>query len=359
MDVLFPTVTGNKVYLNGKILRLKGVNIPDPQHLNNKINERPNISAKTVASTAVLKYSAKVIRIPVLPGEPKYPTEGWFSPTNGREKYFQYHLDPLVKYLTEQKIYSIIDLHYIKDYTGLFPKVSEFWSFIAPRYKDNPYVIFEIFNEPIYPDNWDQWKNEIAQPTVNLIRQLAPNNLIIVGAPFWTSHVLGAVNNPIVGTNIIYAAHIYPNQSAVNWDRDYKPIADRYPLFITEWGYQNESNPSSTSRGTTSGFGIPFMKWLDQKQLSWTAWTFDCIWTPRMFNSTWSLLGGENWMGDFVKAQLGKIDPIEKFLLEIELTPKTPLTDAQKLEIEKQFVDKLNFEGTFLQGSTLAITLKR
>ena len=265
--------------------------------MNLKDNERPGISAQWVVDKAVNEFHAQVIRITVHPGDPNYPTEGWFSEINGGEKYFNNHVKPLVDDLTSKGIYSIIDLHYVSDWSGLYPRVKEFWTYMAPKYKDNPYVIYEIFNEPIYPDNWNSWKDEIAQPAVNLIRSLAPDNLIIVGGPFWSSHMSGAATNPVQGNNIIYTAHVYSNQSASDWERNFGPTMRKFPMFVTEWGFETGSNQG----GTQSGFGVPFVKWMDDNQLSWTAWCFDSLWGPRMFDSNWNLLTGNGGMGDYVR----------------------------------------------------------
>jgi endoglucanase len=248
---------------------------------------------------AVQDYYAKVIRLPILPGSKKYPTEGWFGPHNGGQKYFERHIDPLVKTLTSRQIYVIIDLHYISDYDGLADKVAQFWRFMAPKYKDNPYVIYEIFNEPIYPDNWDRFKEEIAAPTVKIIRKAAPENLIIVGSPYWSSHLKGIVENPIKSTNIIYTAHIYSNQPERIWDKNYGDVINKYPVFVTEWGFEEGG-----TEGGTKDFGERFEKWMNQNKLSWTAWCFDNRWGPRMFDDEWNLLGGYGGMGEFVRGLL-------------------------------------------------------
>ncbi|MBV9790191.1 MAG: cellulose-binding domain-containing protein, partial [Chloroflexi bacterium] len=69
--------------------------------------------------------------------------------------------------------------------------------------------------------------------------------------------------------------------------------------FITEWGWQ-QGGATPTS-GTRSGYGVPFSAYLDSKGVSWTAWTFDIYWQPVMFDTSWNLLGGENYMGQFTK----------------------------------------------------------
>jgi len=276
------------------------VNIPDPQLLDTKYWDRPNITASKVAAMATDQYFAKVIRLPILPGDPRYMSEGWFQ-DNGEDIYFDKHLKPLVDEITAKGIYVIIDLHYMSDYTELYSKVEEFWAYMAPKFKDNPYVLYEIFNEPIRPDDWNTWKNAIAQPAYNLIRSLAPDTLILVGGPYWSSHMLGAVDNPITGTNVVYVGHIYSNQSPERWVRDYEPVIAKYPMFITEWGFEKDG-----TEGGDITYGIAFEEWMRKQGLSWTVWQFDFLWGPSMFNSDWTLKKSPDGMGEFVRDLLLK-----------------------------------------------------
>ncbi|MBI2521720.1 MAG: cellulase family glycosylhydrolase [Bdellovibrio sp.] len=281
---------------NGDVVVLMGVNIADPEHLNLKPWERPNVTAMSVTKNAVENFHAKVIRLPIHPGSPSYPNEGWFG-ANGGQKYLDDHVKPLVNYLTSLKIYTIIDLHYVEDWSGKFPKVAAFWNLVAPQFKDNPYVIYEIYNEPIYPDDWNKWKSEIAQPAVDLVRGHAPENLIIVGGPLWSAHMAGALANPIVGKNIVYTAHIYSNQWPTHIAKNFGQAIEELPFFVTEWGFET----GGTEGGNRTGYGIPFAQWMADHQFSWTAWCFDTRWGPRMFDGNWNLLGGEGGMGTFVQ----------------------------------------------------------
>ncbi len=299
-DDLWLSVSGNKILNSrGEQVILKGVNIADPQHLDTKPWERPGVTARSIASMATDEYFAKVIRLPILPGNPNYPNEGFFSATNGYDKYFNDHIKPLVDEVTSKGVYVIIDLHYISDYSNLYPRVAEFWTYMAPKFKDNPYVIYEIFNEPINPNNWNTWKDTIAQPIVNLIRQHAPKNLVLVGGPYWSSNILGAATNPVQGTNLAYVAHVYSNQTSKMWDERYLPVLQKFPVFITEWGFEEGG-----TEGGDITFGRSFESWMNQHKLSWTAWTFDNKWGPRMFYTDWNIIDEDVGMGTFVQGLL-------------------------------------------------------
>ncbi len=295
-------VVGNKILnSSGTPVILKGVNIADPQHLDTKYWERPNVTARSVANSATDQFHSKVIRLPILPGDPAYPTEGFFSTTNGWDVYYNKHIEPLVTELTGKGIYVIIDLHYVSNYDTLYSKVESFWKYMAPKFANNPFVFYEIFNEPIYPDNWSTWKTTIAQPIVNLIRTYAPNNLILVGGPYWSSHISGAANDPVIGNNIVYVGHIYSNQASSIWESRYGVVADKFPLFITEWGFE-----LGGTEGGDITYGQALESWMRNRGLSWTVWSFDILWGPRMFNSDWTLKPGPGGMGDFVRNLLAQ-----------------------------------------------------
>jgi len=296
----WPYVEGKYIKdYEGKILQLKGVSVIDPEIMNTKRGDK---NAASIITDAVNNYHANVIRIPVLPNpDSGEGTSGFFA---NPDSYFNNHLNPVITVCKELGVYVIIDLHYLSDYNADFRDnyIIPFWDYIAPKYKDSPNVIFEIFNEPINPDNWNTWLEVVAQPVVDKIRNHAPNNLIIVGGPRWSQNMSGAADNPVKGENIIYTAHVYPEHPSASWETNYGAIASKYPVFVTEWGY--EKGAVSPTSGTTSEFGVPFSNWMREKELHWTAFSFDNHWFPRMFNNDWSLKTGEDGMGVFIQKLL-------------------------------------------------------
>ncbi|HEY0735949.1 MAG TPA: cellulase family glycosylhydrolase [Herpetosiphonaceae bacterium] len=280
---------------SGNNVVLRGVSLIDVSVANTRT--RNALAQIDMATNSADGWYARVVRLPVYPdaidGQP-----GWNA---NPDAYFNNHLNPAVQRCIARQIYCIIDWHYIKDYnsTAVDTATRNFWSYVAPKYKDVPNVIFELYNEPIYPDSWSTWKTW-AQPWVNLIRAAAPNNLILVGGPRWSQNVAEAATNPFTGRNIAYVAHIYPQHGGQStWDAWFGNSSATVPYFITEWGWQ-QGGAVPTS-GTRSGYGVPFSSYLDSKGVSWTAWTFDIYWQPVMFDTSWNLLGGENYMGQFTK----------------------------------------------------------
>ena len=292
------------------LLSISGPHIKDPSG-NNVILRGVSLvdvsaaSTRTRSANALIDMAtdnangwyARVVRLPVYPdaidGKP-----GWRA---NPEAYFTNYLDPAVQHCISKQIYCIVDWHYIKDYDSseVDTATRAFWNYMAPKYASTPNVLFELYNEPIYPDNWSTWKTT-AQPWVDLIRAAAPKNLILIGGPRWSQNVAEAASNLFTGSNLVYVAHIYPGHGGQSvWDSWFGNSSATVPFFITEWGWQQGG--SIPTDGTRSGYGVPFGAYLDSKGVSWTAWVFDIYWQPVMFDSSWNLLGGEAYMGQFTR----------------------------------------------------------
>jgi hypothetical protein len=156
-------------------------------------------------------------------------------------------------------------------------------------------------NENSDNETWSQWKNAYAQPWYDTVRALAPNNLILIGGPQWNTIMGGAAADPVIGTNIFYCAHFYPQSNSSLWGPNgaVTNAAKVVPFFVSEWGYiQGGAIPTS---GTQTSFGNPFKAWLSQMQIGWSAWCADNSWDPKMFDGNWNLLTGNNYQGGFVK----------------------------------------------------------
>ena len=281
--------------VNNKKVVLRGVSLTDlatNSYRNNAGKSAPEL-IQLLTDRRQSWYST-VIRLPV------YPI--WDLGYNANpNRYYKNYIKPAIDECVKREVYCIIDWHHVSDPRNLDTETRAFWTAIAPKFKDYPNVIFEVFNENNTKMSWAEWKS-IAQPWVDLIQSYAPKNLILVGAPFYDHHLYDAPDNPIQGKNIVYVAHIYPALKKFLWDIWIFNAAKKIPIFITEWGFREGADyPTS---GTITGFGIPLKKKLEKYNLSWTCWVADYEWQPEMFDRNWNLLVGEKYMGGFVKDYL-------------------------------------------------------
>lgn len=120
-------------------------------------------------------------------------------------------------------MYCIIDWHYVANTYDHVASTSEFWEYMAPRFADDSHVLFELFNEPIndLDGGWifnshdtDDWLSVRAdmQTWINIVRTYAPNNIILVGGPFYCQAIQPVAKYPLTGDNMAIVSHIYPGR---------------------------------------------------------------------------------------------------------------------------------------------------
>jgi hypothetical protein len=162
-----------------------------------------------------------------------------------------------------------------------------FWQQVASRYKGDPHVLFELYNEPniggYMPSsgNWSTWLSGNSggfehgmQELYNTVRATGAQNLVIVGGLAWAFDLSGVSSNPVNGTNILYATHPYQTDQESQWDAKFGSLSQTYPIIATEFG--DRSGSCSTA------YPSDFIAYANKKrsgtnppnELSWTAWAF-------------------------------------------------------------------------------------
>jgi len=258
-------------------------------------------------------------------------TNGWY-PNILRLPIKNYHLNTFsleevyqtlkagVDECVKQKVYCIVDWHAVdgeEDADWRTPRMQQqtkdFWRYMAPRFKDYSNVIFELYNEPGYPKlvtaaNWLNWRN-VAQEWVNIIREQAPKTIILISSPLWSQITQFAAEYPFDGENLAYVNHTYkgmeeswPREMGLeyDWEQIFGKAADRVPMFVTEFGWQADSE-WEFGKGTTANFGQPMKDFLNQRpNINWIVWTYDHYCSPRLADEKDRVLGGKK-MGHFVR----------------------------------------------------------
>lgn len=193
----------------------------------------------------------------------------------------QWEFDLLASTYANQGVVVILDLaHDASDaQSGIgrywLPRLEELknmYSFYAERYKNNPYVWFELINEPdTLSYNQEAWI-EVHQTLIKAIRSTGNNNPILVSgwcwgqdACGWGSATITADKSAILGLgdhvmtidgvpqqNIIFTHHIYDQFQYNGLQRvtDYHDaiLAKNYALIVGEYGSGN--NGKSTLKAT-------------------------------------------------------------------------------------------------------------
>jgi hypothetical protein len=277
----------------GHTVILRGVAVADLMELDTMRAPMNVAGLLDLISDASQGWYARVVRLTVYPPD-------WRPDPDG---YFANYLKPAVDHATARGLYAIVDWHEIGDAAPADQETRQFWAQAAPAFAGYPNVLYEVFNESedLADTSWATWKSN-AQPWVDQIRRDAPDNVILIGAPFWTQELRGAVADPFAGSNLAYVGHIYPGISAAVWGPGgaFTDVAAARPMMITEWGYR--TGGTDPVDGTQAGFGDPLKAWIETQRLGWTAWCADTIWDSTMFNADdWSLRVGPGEMGGFTK----------------------------------------------------------
>lgn len=186
----------------------------------------------------------------------------------------------------------ILDLHW-SDAGGTDPAGEQhdladanslvFWDEVASVYKDDPNVLFELYNEPRLgggnpsTSDWQSWRDGGPSPEgfegvgmqqlYEAVRGTGAENLVIVGGLHWAYDLSRASEFSIDGYNVMYASHPYDNSNLKQpdqWDRFFGYLAADYPVILTEFG--------TFDCGTE--WIAELLDYSDDLGLHWTAWAW-------------------------------------------------------------------------------------
>ena len=194
-------------------------------------------------------------------------------------------LKPAVDYATSKNLYVIIDHHQIDNATTgtSAADATTFWTDVAPQFAGYSNVFYEPFNEPI--DGSAGWAalKPVVQGWIDTIRAVAPNNIIIVPSTSYDQHPGDAASDPPTGTNLMFTAHVYPQNWNSTFQTQVTTAVAKAPVFMTEWGYTYSTTGTNVDDTSSSSWGQTFQTFVEGAGASWTAWVTDNAWTPSIF----------------------------------------------------------------------------
>lgn len=182
-----------------------------------------------------------------------------------------------------EELYVIVDWHVLKDQNPLkyVEEAEVFFREIASHYRDHPGILYEICNEPNGDTSWEDIK-DYADRILPIIRQYAPNAVVLVGTPNYASNLKPVISDPLEYENVLYSFHYYIDVSTEQ-QRDFTQLRQAVeaglPVFVTEWGisYGEESagalDPADESNICHLEPAQAFLDYLAQQQISWAGWS--------------------------------------------------------------------------------------
>lgn len=273
-------------------------------------------------------WKANSIRLPIT-------DEFWFGRHAGQQDGGAAHraiIRQCVTAASSRGAHIILDLHRFRAPTA---EHVAFWKDVATTYKDDPAVIFELFNEP-YDMTWEIWrdggdmgnKNKVStalienkdevkafhtvgmQALVDAVRSTGAKNLILAGGLDWSYDDSGVINGFALkdqeGCNgIAYVAHVYPWKKG--WQHAFLDVAKVYPIVVTEVGadvMRYEFIPPERHENPYT-WGPDMIACIQKYHLHWTAFSFHPRCGPSLLMDTadGSFSPNPHW-GAFAKAAL-------------------------------------------------------
>jgi hypothetical protein len=182
-------------------------------------------------------------------------------------------VNQIVDWTEANGMYCIIDFHTLNpgnpnDYLA---DAKEFFQIMAQRNAGKKNVIYEICNEPNGVD-WNTIKS-YADQIIPIVRQYAPNSVILVGTPNYCQRPQDVLSAPLTYANILYTFHFY--SASHFFQSDIKNVSNQLPLFCSEWGTSTYSGGGNIDLNNAQN-------WLDMmagqnpggQKMSWCNWTY-------------------------------------------------------------------------------------
>ncbi len=288
---------------DGKEVLLRGVSIADPL--------MPGVEFKKDHFEFLAKsWRANCVRVPVHPGHWKARGAAACDKL----------LDDAVAWCREFGLYAILDYHAIgnpktgkaqkdkPEYDSSMETARAFWRHVAKRHGEKPWVLFEVFNEPMQI-TWADLK-PLAAELVSIVREGAPESVVIVPGSDYTYDLRGPAADPLEAKNVMYAWHSYPVRGTT-WDPYIGEARKKLPIIATEWGF--DLNGDAVTTGSTDGFGLPILNMMEGAGIHWTAWCWHPQWGPPLL-AGWD--GGVTPFGRLVRAWLAGDRPKARISLK-------------------------------------------
>lgn len=185
-----------------------------------------------------------------------------------------------------EDMYVIVDWHILKDNNPLdhMEEAIQFFKEIASQYGDRPNLIYEICNEPNGDTTWEDI-SKYANEIIPVIRESAPEALIIVGTPKYSTGLKYSMEKPLDYDNLLYAYHIYVDVSVEDKPDYYwleKAVENNFPVFVSEWGiaygmdsFQQQLTDEELEWQKNALLLAPahhFLNYMEENDISWCGW---------------------------------------------------------------------------------------
>lgn len=180
-------------------------------------------------------------------------------------------IDEAVTYASNAQMYVIIDWHVMREGDPRLHQddAIDFFDRMSKQYADNPYVLYEICNEPNGKGiNWDPIY-EYADQVIPVIRANSPYSLIIVGTPMYSAAPSEPLRKELPYENLAYAYHFYAKSHRESRQEDLKKAYDAgVPILVSEFG-----TVANSGSGTPDDeMADKWIEILDERGIGYICW---------------------------------------------------------------------------------------
>ena len=272
---------------------------------------------------AIRDWHVNIIRLPLA-------QDRWFGAAPEQKDHgvaYRALAEKVVDTIASQGCYVLVDLHWndanlwgqsIGQHVMPDMNSVTFWRDAARTFRNNPAVLFDLYNEP-HDISWDIWKNggmvqdrgpTVRKPTayqtpgmqklLDTVRAQGANNVVVAGGLDWAYDLSGflkgfALSDPD-GHGVIYACHTYPfkGDTIERWLAKVTPATAKVPVIFSEFGSEaqfrpvNGASPNARPRTQDDPDWVPqTLKAFRDNKWNWIAWDLHPAAGPRLV-SDWN-----------------------------------------------------------------------
>ncbi len=194
---------------------------------------------------------------------------GWL--TDGDHDALLATIDAGVQAATDLDTYAIVDWHVLHDQNPLpnLAAAQDFFSIVCDRYADHGNVIYEICNEPNGNVTWQDVRSYADQVTP-VIRDRAPDALVICGTTTWSQDVDLVAADPVEDPNTVYALHFYAGTHKQDLrDKAQRALDAGTPLIVSEFGITDASGNGACDTASAD----EWIAFLDANEIGFVCWS--------------------------------------------------------------------------------------